>query len=1223
MGDVYLARQASLDRLVAIKLLPPDLARDKAYVQHFLKEARSAAKVSHENIMGAYDCGEANGRYFFVMEYVAGETLFKQIHKKGFLGEARALDITRMVARGLRHAHQLGLIHRDIKPKNILITAEGTAKLCDFGLAREVRAAENQAEEEFLHTTPAYASPEQCRGEAKLDHRTDLYSLGITLFEMLTGKRPFQAATSKELMTKQVTEAPPAPRSLNPSISEATNQLVLRMLRKQPSERFKDYDELLVAIDGIAGSRQDPVTRRRRTLLLAGSAAVGLVAIVLAIVLATGGHKPPPPDPAAAAPKAPAIDAKMQKMMDEAAAFQARAKEADTLAARILSEADSAERGGRPVDALGALRRFPADLARTEAGGRVAARALEIERGMDQRFRDGMQGVGAAVAAGKLEEAGAKLTALRTTLALDSASGEIRPEYEQQMDAMRSRIAEESALAQKKAEAAKPQPAPLPALPAPAAPEAKAPDAKLPPAADPSKGARPPKGRRPPNPSAAAPMSILAQPEERIDPAKRSEAATFFTVNAPKCAFYRAAAVFLSRAEQDWNVEGPVKAALDEYFATPDLALAESLTPDQEAEILSSLAKKMATLGSARVEALQMFVCAHLDDLLARKGKPDPQILTQAGLAKAPASDLWGPPASIARIEMAKFLVHPPGLWLTRAVELSSIAPDFPSRLLGSLCLIKDATFDAAQAVDRWKRVGAGAPDATWTKFCEAVAAGLKLSMTCEFCGGQGKYPCTACNSQGAVACPTCKGVGKAVDPAEGGLVTCPSCKGRRGAPCPLCSGQKSLKCAVCDGKKARTTLSGGNYRWLIDLGLCDSCEGEGSLFKASGWPCPACDGSGRLWESFLKEYSKLPAWIRTREGRGLYNSLRWLARHQAPEGFWGPTEWTAACREPGCTAFPSSGLDVGMTSLGLATFLSAGLGPESDLQVGRVSVGSVIRKAIAWLLSQQQPDGSIVHGSTVKPVYENLLAVYALFTAVASITPSEAFSDKDKAALKDGALRALKAALAVQNKGAGWGYTPMAPSDSWSTSWGAAALLAAREAGVEIPRINLQWIITWYDSTTDKKDFHLGYAPAQMAKVNLAGHEMYLHHDTLSAFGGMMRAQIEGKPSATVAIADKLVTFDLANPDPFRRDFCYWYLATSFLVQREKRTGSGWTAWSQAVLRESLTLQQTIDTCTLGSWLPDERWSPMGGKPYATAMNALLLEQVMGLVPTRAAKAK
>jgi len=374
-----------------------------------------------------------------------------------------------------------------------------------------------------------------------------------------------------------------------------------------------------------------------------------------------------------------------------------------------------------------------------------------------------------------------------------------------------------------------------------------------------------------------------------------------------------------------------------------------------------------------------------------------------------------------------------------------------------------------------------------------------------------------------------------------------------------------------------------------------------------------------------------MPLWIRNREGRSIFNALRWLARHQSPDGSWGTAGWSAACKEPGCTA-PAArlpDLDIGVTSLALVSCVSAGLGPESDLELGHVTAGSVIRKAIGWLLAQQQPDGMIVRltaakaPTSIKPVFENLLATYALFTAANSITPGEAFTEREKQALKEGAFRALKAALALQNKGAGWGYTPQAPSDSWVTSWGAAALLAARDGGVDVPRINLQWITTWYDACTDKKDFHLGYAPAQMGKVNLAGNEVFLHHDTLSAFGGLMRMQIEGKATGTVAAADKLVTLDLPNSDPLRRDFCYWYLATTFLVQREQRKGTGWTAWSQAAVRESITLQQPLDTCTLGSWLPDDRWSLMGGKVYATAIGALLMEQVLGLAPAKASKSK
>ncbi len=1272
MGDVYLARQASLDRLVAIKLLPPELAKDKTYVEHFLKEARSAARVTHENIMGAVDCGEANGRYYFVMEYVAGETLFKQIHKQQRIPEARALEITRQIARGLHHALQLGLIHRDIKPKNILITAEVTAKLCDFGLARDVSAAENQADEEFLHTTPAYASPEQCRGEAKLDHRSDVYSLGVTLYEMLTGRRPFQAATSRELMTKQVTEPAPAPKSVNPAISDAANLLVLRMLRKQPADRFKDYAELLGAIDKILGVSPsvaaDPAARKKKMVLIGGAAAVGLIAIVLAIVLGSGGKKdlpPPPPQPA----KAATIDPEIQRLLDEAAAFQAGAegnpseyaavsdkwkkleeryrgtpnsvhfaarrvdfegkvsKEAEARATEVLTEAAGAQAGGRPGDALRALKKFPSEFSGTAAGSRVAAKELELARAIDGKFSTGMQGVSAALSAGRLDEAASQLNALKASMALDASN---RPEFEKQIEQMRGRIAEESAMAKKKTET--PQPAPGPAVVAEPRPDPKNPVPPGP-APDPApRSGKSAKGVKPavPPPAVTAQLAILAS-ADRTDPVKRSESAAFFAVNAPKSAFFRATAYFLSKDEKDWKVDGPVKAALDEYFATPELALAETLTPEQEAPILAALAQKIAACGNVPADALQFFACAHLDDLVTRKGKPDPQVLAQAGLLRAGATDLWGPPASLARIEMARFLVRAPGLWIARAAEASATANDFPTRVLGTLCVTKDAAFDALQASDRWRKLGVGAPDPAWTKACDTLAERFKLSTACEVCLGQGKFPCATCNAQGATFCPTCKGAGKVLDPADGGKVTCLGCKGRGGATCATCNGQKNLKCANCDGKKSKPGLAGGGYRWLSDLGLCDPCEGEGSLFKSVAWPCPVCDGNGRLFDKFLKEFARMPAWIRTREGRSLFNALRWLARHQSPDGSWGTTGWSAACKEPGCVA-PAGGraadFDIGVTCLALTAFVSAGLGPESDLELGHVTAGSVIRRAIGWILSQQQPDGMIAHGGgkgagSIKPVYENLLATYALFTAANSITPSEAFSDKDKQSLKENAFKALRAALALQNKGAGWGYTPLAPSDSWVTSWGAAALLAARDGGVDVPRVNLDWITAWYSTCTDKKDFHLGYAPAQMGKVNLAGNEVYLHHDTLSAFGGLMRMQIEGKASATVATADKLVSMDLPNPDPLRRDFCYWYLGTTFQAQREQRKGTGWKTWSEAAVRESITLQQSADTCSLGSWLPDDRWSLMGGKVYATAINALLMEQIQALSPAKAAKTK
>ena len=257
MGDVFLAHQISLDRPVALKILPPHLAKDEEFIERFVSEARAAGKVSHENIVAAVDVGESNGRYFFVMELVEGPTLQQVIARDGALPEKRALEVARQVARGLRHAHLHGLIHRDIKPANIMLTSEDIVKICDFGLAREIDSDVTLTEPGIVQSSPAYTSPEQCRGH-RLDHRTDMYSLGVTLFEMLTGERPFHAESAAALFVKHATEAPPAPESLNPWMSPAAAQLVLRMLRKEPAQRFDSYDQLIEAIDAVSAAKPQP-----------------------------------------------------------------------------------------------------------------------------------------------------------------------------------------------------------------------------------------------------------------------------------------------------------------------------------------------------------------------------------------------------------------------------------------------------------------------------------------------------------------------------------------------------------------------------------------------------------------------------------------------------------------------------------------------------------------------------------------------------------------------------------------------------------------------------------------------------------------------------------------------------------------------------------------------------------------------------------------------------
>jgi hypothetical protein len=1214
--------------------------------------------------MGSIDVGESNGRYFFVMEYVQGESLFRIIKQQKTIPEAKALEIARQVARGLRHAFQMGLIHRDIKPHNILITPEGQAKVCDFGLATELKSDDAQLgeSEENVHTTPAYASPEQCRAEP-LDHRTDMYSLGVTLYEMLAGRRPFIASTPKELMTKHVTEMPQPPKAINPAISEPASQLVLKLLKKHKDERPKTYDELLSAFEAVTKTPTPKTVRgpsgaglqpRKIPLpAMIGAAAAALLLVVGIVVFAV--RKPRPVDVAA---PAAALDPDVQRALDDMRAIQknstgkpgeyaaVRSKwkaledkyaatphraifaggrvdfetqvnlEADSAAKEAIEEATRSLDLNQPGEAVAALRRFPGEFSGTPAGSRVAAKMLEIERAANDKFFDALQAVNGLVSAGKLDEARQRLLNLKASAALDSG-GELRPQQKSQIEELLKRI--DAAVAEAKAKPVDPvvkeQPSIKPPDVKPSVPE-KAPEVK----ATPAKG---PEGSVLPA-AAAAHYAVLRDPAERSALDKRLAAAGFFSQGAPKSAFHHAAAIFLARDEALWKLDGPALAGLQEYLASPELNHAEpgkrseGLTPERHQKLLELLIQKIAESGTGSVDALQLFACAHLQEISAKKGKIDPALLIQGKFAKGPIADLWGPAASVVRIEIAGLLLKPPGLWVPRAIETASIAGDFPTRYLGALCTIKDQTFDAAPATEKWKKLGPTGPDpAGWSKYCDAVADRIKQETTCELCLGQGRYGCSACAGVGAQPCATCKGVGKVIDPSEGTNLTCKACSGRRMVACTICLGTRGSKCQDCDGKKTRPLLIGTHYRMFLDLGLCDVCRGTGNMFTAVAYPCASCDGAGRSMEGVLKEFSKLPAWaLKGREGRLLHATLRWLARHQSADGSWSTSSWHTHCPETGCKPVTAGAFDHGLTSLTLAAFLNAGIGPDSPVRFGNVPLGPVVRKAMNWIASQQQAEGLITASQSIKPVYENALAAWALFTAVQLAPVGESFTEKDRTTLREVALRSLKWALNAQARGAGWGYTVGANSDTWVTSWNAMALLAAKDVGVEIPKMNQGYILQWLDGVTDKKDFHLGYMPAQMGKVNLSGNEAFQHHDTLSALGSLVRLQLEGKPSPTYAAADKLLERDLPNSDAMRRDYCYWYFGTLFMAYHEQRRGALWTLWTQSYLREALTLQDPADTCALGSFPTTDRWALMGGKVYAGSMNALTLSHLLNLRP-------
>ena len=253
MATVFLARQLSLDRKVAIKVLPMRFSENPEYVERFYKEGQAAAKLNHSNIVQAFDVGETGGYHYFVMEYVEGHTLHDELEKgKGF-SETEALRIITQIARALAHAHERGLIHRDVKPKNIMMTPDGTAKLADMGLARlaaDEQAA--QAEAGKAYGTPYYIAPEQIRGELDIDFRADIYALGATLYHLVTGRVPFDGETPAAVMHKHLKELLAPPDHVNAALSVGVGEVVEVMMAKSRDQRYASTSDLIADLEAVA-----------------------------------------------------------------------------------------------------------------------------------------------------------------------------------------------------------------------------------------------------------------------------------------------------------------------------------------------------------------------------------------------------------------------------------------------------------------------------------------------------------------------------------------------------------------------------------------------------------------------------------------------------------------------------------------------------------------------------------------------------------------------------------------------------------------------------------------------------------------------------------------------------------------------------------------------------------------------------------------------------------
>jgi hypothetical protein len=274
MGTVYLARQVSLDRPVALKVMSKVWAADPVFVARFVREAYAAAQLNHPNVVQIYDIGEIGGSRYFSMEYVAGRSLAEVVKARGKLDVETAVGYVLQAARGLKHAHDRGIIHRDIKPDNLLLDTHGVVKVADLGLVKtpdlaahqDTLADERRCAGSGLHTlpadmtgvrmalgTPAYMAPEQCRDAAAVDHRADIYSLGCTLYALVTGTQPFHAPDSIGVMKKHAYEPPVPPEQHNPRVPAEASAVILKMMAKRREDRFRSMGEVVRTLEQWLG----------------------------------------------------------------------------------------------------------------------------------------------------------------------------------------------------------------------------------------------------------------------------------------------------------------------------------------------------------------------------------------------------------------------------------------------------------------------------------------------------------------------------------------------------------------------------------------------------------------------------------------------------------------------------------------------------------------------------------------------------------------------------------------------------------------------------------------------------------------------------------------------------------------------------------------------------------------------------------------------------------
>jgi len=244
MGEVYKAMQIALGREVALKILSPELTEDRSFVEKFLREARAAGKFNHPNVIHVHEVGEEAGTYYFSMEYVDGGSVQDLVSKGKKLEPLRATEIVLQAAMALEFAEKVGIVHCDIKPDNLMLTNSGDIRLSDLGIAKSLNEKGKAEQTDGVFGSPHFMAPEQARG-LPMDHRSDLYSLGITYYRILLGKVPFSGKDAKEIMEKQVFDEPESPRRIDPNLAPMVYTILHKLLRKKAAERYQSATALI------------------------------------------------------------------------------------------------------------------------------------------------------------------------------------------------------------------------------------------------------------------------------------------------------------------------------------------------------------------------------------------------------------------------------------------------------------------------------------------------------------------------------------------------------------------------------------------------------------------------------------------------------------------------------------------------------------------------------------------------------------------------------------------------------------------------------------------------------------------------------------------------------------------------------------------------------------------------------------------------------------------